>query len=204
MKHAILLGLLLLLTFLVSPVYAQETAGGIAIVAPSEGEVIFGAVPIIGTTDVEGFLSMEIAFAFADDPATWFVIWSSDQPVRDGPLTTWDTTTLTDGRYTLRLRVFLEDGSTLETFVKDLRVQNTTPTETPTPTDTPPPTATVPLPSTPQPATLTPTPYPTPTPLPLNPATLTPDDFLLGLERGVLITLLSFLVIGLILRLRRH
>ncbi len=203
MKRAAL-ALLFLLAFLVFPVHAQESEG-VVITSPTAGQVIFGAVTILGTSEVADFLSAELSFSYAGDPTgTWFVIWSSDQPVRDGPLATWDTTTLTDGRYALRLRVFLRDGSTLEALVEDLRVQNTTPTETSTPTQAPPPTATLPLPSTPQPATLTPTPYPTPTPLPPNPATLRPDDFFLNLERGVLITLLSFAAVALILRLQRR
>jgi hypothetical protein len=94
------------------------------------------------------------------------------QPVDDGLLGVWDTNSLADGTYSLRLRVVRLDGNYDEAVVRQVLVANAQPTETstpevsPTPTDTP-----TPLPPTPtvvveQPVIPTPSPRPTPVPSP--------------------------------------
>jgi hypothetical protein len=163
---------------------------------------------ITGTVAVLGFSSYEISFAYTDDPTqTWFVMQSSTLPVFEGDLGTWDTTTLTDGDYELRLQVFLLDGSMQETKVTGLRVRNYTPVPTPTPTQTPtaiaqfaPPTAQLIAPAA---ATATQS-LPTPTPFPANPVSLEVLAISEALGRGAALTLLLILGFGLILRLRRE
>ena len=200
-------GLLALALFLPTGASAQ-TGTTIRISAPASGDVLQGLVNVTGTSAADGFFASELSFAYASDPtSTWFLIYSTDQPVTDGLLAAWDTNLVTDGDYTLRLRVTLQDGTILETLVTGLRVRNRTPTETatlaptftPGPADTPVPS---PLPPTPMPAP-TATHYPTPTPLPPNPAAVTPTEIYSFLGRGVLVALFSFLLVGLFLRLRR-
>jgi len=132
----------------------------IRIAAPSSGSTLSGLVNVMGTSAAEGFASSELSFAYASDPtSTWFLVYQTDSPVTDGLLAAWDTNSVTDGDYNLRLRVALQDGSILESLVTGLRVRNQLPTETPAPTSAPEPTATTefvppptPLPPTPQPA----------------------------------------------------
>jgi hypothetical protein len=199
--------LLALALFIPTGVSAQAGTN-IRITAPASGDVLQGLVNITGTSAVDGFFTSELSFAYASDPATtWFLIYTTDQPVADGLLTAWDTNFITDGDYILRLRVTLQDGSILETLVTGLRVRNQTLTETPTlaPTSTPEfdlPPAASPLPPTPMPAP-TSTRRPTPTLLPLNPAAVTPDEISYFLGRGILVALLTFVVVGIFLRLRR-
>jgi hypothetical protein len=189
------------------PVQAQTS---IRITAPASGDVLQGLVNIMGTSAADGFLSSELAFAFASDTtSTWFLIYQTDSPVTDGLLAAWDTSLVTDGDYNLRLRVTLQDGTILESLVTGLRIRNQISTETPAPTSTPEPTATTevflpatPLPPTPQ-AAPTSTHLPTPTPLPANPASLTDSQIYAFLLRAILATLLAFLVIAIILRFRR-
>jgi hypothetical protein len=165
--------------------------------APVPGEALQGSVPITGTTDVPGFISAEVSFAYLDDPTeTWFLIYSSNQAVIDGLITTWDTTGITDGNYTLRLQVTLSDGSSRETFVSPLRVRNYTAIETPTPLPTQP-TAT-PLPT----ITPTPSPFPTPTPLSVNPAVLSSTELFSSILYGGSAAALIFIIIGIYLWLR--
>ena len=172
MKHALFIIALVIFLF-PQPVLAQEVAD-LAIVSPETGQIVQGLVLVSGTVTVLGFSSYELSFAYQDDPTgTWFTLQNSSLPVFEGELGAWDTTTLTDGDYILRLRVFLLDGSLQETTVSDLRVRNYTavPTSTVTPTATAfaqivPPTAQL---IAPMPATVTPS-HPTPTPLPPNPA----------------------------------
>ncbi|NOY99364.1 MAG: hypothetical protein GXP40_09230 [Chloroflexi bacterium] len=197
-------GLFLLLIFAVPrPVVAQGDGSAIAITSPRDGEVLQGAVAITGTSAVDGFLSAEIAFAYAGDTTgTWFLIRSSDQPVRDDVLATWDTTTLTDGVYTLRLRVTMRDGAQLDVTTAALRVRNYTPIETPTLVPTTP-TAPIDTTATPRPAAATATPYATPTLLPPNDAAITTGEITASLGRGALTIIILFTLFGIILRLRR-
>lgn len=205
MRWLAALGVTLLL--LLSQGVGAQTDAGLRISAPASGDVLRGLVEITGTSAVDGFFGSELAFAYSADPTnTWFIISTSDQPVTDGLLGAWDTNTITDGDYSLRLRVVLQDGTALETLVTGLRTRNQTPTETATLAPTPTPEferalATTPLP-TDQPVP-TSTRRPTPTPLPSNPASVTPSEINFFLTRGLLIALLVFLIIGLLFRLRR-
>jgi hypothetical protein len=74
-------------------------------------------------------------FGYAEDATgTWFPIGESvDTPVIDGRLALWDTLGLTDGDYSLMLRVWLQDGRALEAVVSGVRVRNytTVPTAAP-------------------------------------------------------------------------
>jgi hypothetical protein len=182
---------------------ASAQSAGPTISAPLAGDALQGAIAILGTSQVGGFASAELDFAYSGDAThTWFLIATSSQPVEAGNLDTWDTTAVTDGTYDLRLRVTLTSGKTVDAIVPDLRVRNYTPVETSTPTVTP----TFLLAATPVPtatATLIPSPYPTPTEMPPNPVTVTPADLLASLAYGGSGVLVLFLILVLYRRMRR-
>ena len=198
---------LLIFVFGAYPVRAQE-GSQFVVSSPLEGQIVQGLVIVSGTVSPLGFSSYELSFAYENDPTqTWFVLANNSQPVIEGELGSWDTTTLTDGDYTLRLQVFMLDGSVQETIVSGLRVRNYTavPTSTFTPTATAivlfaAPTAQL---VAPVPATASPS-LPTPTPLPPNPASLQETSISWALGRGAALALLLFLGFGLLLRLRRE
>lgn len=197
--------LTLLLLFFPRSVQAQG-GSDLNITSPQEGQIVQGLVSVKGSATLTGFSSYELAFAYSDDPTnTWFILQNSSLSVFEGELGTWDTTTLTDGNYTLRLRAFLLDGTTKDVMVASLRVRNYT--AVPTSTFTPTATAFAPLlvPTAqliaPMPATVTPS-LPTPTSLPANPASLAVPSISGALARGAFLALLLFLGFGLILRLR--
>jgi hypothetical protein len=176
------------------------TPAQLAITSPISGEALQGNVTIQGTTGIEGFSSSELTFTYADSSAdTWFLIQESNQPVLNGVLAHWDTTTITDGNYDLRL-VVTRAGDERDIYtVSGLRVRNYTQVETGTPTPVTP--TSTPLPGdTPIPSeTPTPTASPVPptaTPLPANPAELTPGDIRLSLAKGGLAVLGLFAVFG--------
>ncbi len=172
---------------------------GPAVVSPRPGEALQGLVTITGTSDVIGFASYEITFAYPDDlTGTWFLISQSSQPVQGETLAVWDTTAITDGNYALRLLVFLDDGTSLEVRVPDLRVRNYTPVETATPGPTSASgTATLPV--------VTPAiPLPTSTPLPPNPAALTSSRILTSLGYGALAAIAGIALFGVYAALRRR
>jgi hypothetical protein len=174
-------------------------------------------VNIVGNMNVPNFASAELAFSYAipvggtsipADRFAWFTIQTFSQPAQDPTLAVWDTTMLTDGDYVLHLRVFLQDGSSQDVVVSDLKIRNDTPllTASPTATEAFGFTTINPLSvSSPtiQPATALPT-FPSPTPLPINPASVTTSSIYSIFARGALITLVLFAFFSLILRLRRN
>ena len=208
LMRASLIGLVILASLMSAvPVLAQGTNPPV-ITSPANGQVVQGQVAITGTTDMPNFSSSEVDFAYASDSTnTWFQIQSSTNAVDNAVLGTWDTTSITDGDYILRLRVTLSDG-TFQDATVTVRVRNYTalPTSTVTATLTQSalqiPTAIV-LAATPT-FTLTPRPTPsTPTASPLNPASITTSEIYSGFWKGAVIALLVFFVFGIIIRLRR-
>lgn len=195
---------LILISFLLFQVAAQDPA--VAITSPARDESLRGQVNIIGSTDVPNFVSAQLDFAYAsDETGTWFPIQALSQPVFDSPLYTWDTTSISDGAYILRLRVFTSDGGVQEATVPITLQNDALPTPTPAATSTPE-TVTDPLP-TPFLLAASPTPTevprPTPTPMPTNPAALDQNEIYASLGRGAIVILGLFAFAGLILRLRR-
>lgn len=195
----------LFLPFLFYLLAAQDPST-VAITSPAPGEVLRGQVNITGTTSDPNFLSARLDFSYASAPVeTWFPIQTLTQPVFDSTLYTWDTTSITDGNYTLRLRVFLGDGTVQEVTVPVTVQNDAAPTPSPTATSTPEAvTILVPTPfllaSSPTPTDV---PRPTPTALPGNPVSLDPNTVFSSFGRGALVILGMFALAGLLLRIRR-
>jgi hypothetical protein len=186
--------------------FAQD-ASSVAITSPASGDVLRGQVNIIGSTNASDFVSAQLDFAYASDATgTWFPIQALSQPVFDSPLYTWDTTSITDGDYILRLRVFLGDG-TYQDVTVPIKIQNDVVPVTPTVAPTITPEEEFVLIPTPFLLAASPTttdvPRPTPTPLPRNPVSLGSNTVLASLGRGALVILGLFAFAGLILRFRR-
>ena len=187
---------------------AAQAASPIAITSPNSGDILRGQVTITGTTDVANFLSAHLDFAYASDSAeNWFVLQTLSQAGSDSALTIWDTTSITDGDYVLRLQVFLDDGTTQEVTVP-IRIQNDTPipTAAPIPTATPEEVFSIQIP-TPFLLAASPTPTevprPTPTPLPPNPVSLNQSEIYASLSRGALVIIGLFLAAGVLVYMRR-
>jgi len=199
--------LLLIVIFIpVAGVEAQEVSTEVEITYPNTGDAIRGIVPIHGVSDVDGFLSWELTFGYIrDTTGTWFFIAEGDDPIMDDVISLWDTTTLTDGTYNLRLSVFLEGGRRTHFIVPDLRVRNYTSIETSTPI---PPLTSNPFTITPRPSltpsiTQSPTETLTLTPLPTNPIEITNRNVSNSLTRGAAGALAAFLLIGAYTTLRK-
>ena len=151
----------------ITPVMAQTFQASIT--SPDAGDAVQGVVAVTGNTNIDGFKSFELSFALANqDIQTWFMIARGNQSIVDDILGEWDTTTLTDGIYSLRLTVERIDVEPEIVLVENIRIRNYTPIET----NTPAPTATI-DPGEPPTPTVTPLP-PTPTALADNPAELSP------------------------------
>lgn len=183
-------------------------ADGIAISQPTGGVALQGQIAVLGTDAILGtstlaaFASAEVSFAYSrDEVQAWFPINDSQASVTAGLLANWDTTTLTDGIYDLRLEVTLKDGSRKEVVVKGLRVRNYSAVETSTPTITPT-AAPVLVTATPTPTLAPTTVRPEPTPLPTNPAAVSQGEIDTSFLRGIAVVFLLFASVGLYLIVR--
>ena len=181
---------LYLILLLTSPVFAQAEYD-VVIQSPAAGQAVQGLVPVTGNTDTFDFLAYDLSFASESDPTqTWFTIKHSEEAVRYDILGEWDTTTLTDGSYSLRLTVALEDQEPVTVIVAGIRVRNYTPIET----NTPAPTTTLDPGATP---TSSPTTSPpTPTPLPANLAIVTPNQVRSSIICGAISGLVGLIILG--------
>jgi len=195
----------LLFLFVLLLVAAQESPP-IAITSPAPDETLRAQVTITGKVDVPSFLSAQLDFAYASNPTnTWFTIQTFTQPLTDSTLATWDTTSITDGDYVLRLRVNFEDGTSQEVTVPIKIGNDALPTPTLVPTSTPEPdTVLIPTPfliaASPTPTDI---PRSTPTALPPNPVSLGQNQLYASLGRGALVILGLFALAGIIIRVRR-
>ena len=181
----------------------------LGISSPQTGDELRGQVQIAGNMTVPNFASAELAFKYAasDSADNWFTIQSFPQPVADSTLAVWDTTTLTDGDYNLRLRVFLIDGTFQDVLVSDLKIRNDTPEPTEvflTETSLPQFGVSTALPALDLPTSTAIITFPSSTPLPANPASVTNSSIYATFGRGALIVLVLFIFFSLILRLRKN
>lgn len=186
------------------------------ITSPRMNAVLRGRVEIKGSASIPNFSYYKVEYGHGADPDSWALVDGQTHPteVINDVLTIWDTSTVPDGTYSLRLRVVYQDGNYEEAFSRQIVVANAEPTETPTPTITPTstptpiatPTVAIVQPTIPP----TPTPVPTPTPLPSRPGPGTlkiPTIDLGGLGQafcfGAAAAVTLFLLLGVIALLRR-
>jgi hypothetical protein len=120
----IIFSLAFLLANLLHPAAAE-----VFIQSPVEGDTLQGAVTISGGMDVKGFVSYEAAFAYDDgkDSPTWFLIRRDINQVQKGTLAVWDTTTITDGDYQVRILAHTDDGREITATAGHLHVSNYSP-----------------------------------------------------------------------------
>ncbi len=111
--------------------YSNILPGGVitaAIDSPAPGEAVMGAVVIRGSNAVDGFQSYELDFTYSGDPTqSWYLIQKNTQPIQDGIMAVWDTNSLTDGDYNLRMIIYKTDGTWSAVTVTGIQVQNYTP-----------------------------------------------------------------------------
>jgi hypothetical protein len=73
-----------------------------------------------------------LEFGFQNGDTGWYLIQTATDVGDDGRLGIWDTTSISDGNYRLRLLVTFSDGTTSEYIVDDIRVRNYSVMETST------------------------------------------------------------------------
>ena len=163
-----MVGLSLALVFVLAglPIPATRADDNVRIDAPANGERVIGRIEVRGratTADPTRFSFYRLYYGAGSSPSSLRPIGgSSDKPVEDGVLGTWDTAPLFQGEYTLQLSVYDTAGGTTTTSVVVTVLPAPTPTsrnlpsvlvpppeQTPNPDEDTGPTAT-PLPELPQ------------------------------------------------------
>jgi len=181
----ILVGLLALFFASSSGVVLPEN---IVISYPAKGDSVQGVVEIKGTVISDFYSSAEIYFGYANkETENWFLITRLDQPVENGQLARWDTTTITDGEYQLKLVMYKKDGSSEKVTVAPIYVRNYSiePTTIAAPTNN--------IPDGNGTETSTSVGLVYATPLPKNPASTSDAGIIQSIIIGVILTLLVLL-----------
>src|SRR6185295_9766953 len=131
LRRAVWLGLVLALALLRPGGVRAQDQGVAVITSPLEGAVLSGLVPITGTATHPEFQRYELSFAYSPNPTdTWFPLQPpATTQVINEIIGRWDTALISDGVYTLRLRVYFSETAYLEAFVPNIRVQNSAPTQ---------------------------------------------------------------------------
>lgn len=116
-------------------VAAPQAQGPIAVItSPADGQELRGVVTITGSANHPEFNRYELAFG--PDPNlkdAWQVFNTTNLPIDNNVLGLWDTSTVADGTWALRLRVVRKDSNYDEAVVRGLRVSNQGPPDAPAP-----------------------------------------------------------------------
>lgn len=162
---------------------------------PLPGGVAQGLLQISGTIEVDNFLSYTLEFSFQESAdEAWFLISEGNSNISDSVLGEWDTSSIPDGNYKLRLTVNRQTDEAIILLVEGIRVRNYSQIET----DTPVPTSEI-LTITPtitetSTATSTPEFKITPTPLPPNPASISLADIQNNILWGAILGVAIFVI----------
>lgn len=147
---------------LAAPPAIEECQAKARILAPVSGATVSGIVQIEGTASLGDFVRYELAVA-PNGTQGWGSIGGGQQQVVNGQLGVWDSASVADGAYAIRLRVVDITSNYCEAVVSNIGVQNSRPTDVPTAAETP----------TPQETEAPPIQNAVPTPRPTTPA---PDE----------------------------
>jgi len=95
--------------------------GAIEILSPEDGETVSGMVEVLGTANIPNFGFYKFEMAALGD-TSWLTIQAGETITTEGKLGYWDTTTLNQGDYFLRLVVADNQGKTLPPCAVKVRV----------------------------------------------------------------------------------
>jgi hypothetical protein len=176
--------LLLLSSFLVLMSSGFALLENIIINYPQHGQSVQGVVEITGSVTSDIFLRGELYYAYSNtENTTWFLITQLNQPIENGILARWDTTTITDGEYQIKLKLIKTDNTSDDLIIQTVYVRNYSiePTVTPAPTNA----VIIVEKETPMPSNLT-----FSTPFPQNPAAVSSEGIKKSITIGIILTLL--------------
>jgi hypothetical protein len=176
----------------------------VRIQTPVDGDYLQGNVQIVGTVTGTGFQSAEIGFRYQDSQSkNWFVLSEITSPVVDDILATWDTSTIADGVYQIRVLAVFENGREQEEIINNLNVRNYTPFD-PIKTENPETISTDNLQNQVATIEVTPTLKPSPTVMPTNEMVISQSQFITTAIQGGILGVLFLWVIALFIIIRNR
>lgn len=116
-----------------TPLFQSFIPNGQGIFEPRNGAILAGSAPIIGTVNGRTYLNPFERYELHVRPVggtDWGWLFTGDQQFWQSQIYLWDTTTLADGFYDLRLRIVYRDANYDEFFAGNLRLSNQTPLRT--------------------------------------------------------------------------
>jgi hypothetical protein len=174
----------------------------VRIQTPVDGEYLQGSVQIIGTVTGTGLQTAEISFRYQDSQSqSWFAISQISSPVVDDILATWDTSTIADGVYQIRVLVVYENEREQEKIINNLNVRNYTPFD-PIQTENPEFLSTEIIQNQIETIETTPTLRSSPTVMPANEMVITQSQFITTAIQGGILGVLFLFVIALFIIIR--
>ncbi|MCI0709677.1 MAG: pilus assembly protein N-terminal domain-containing protein, partial [Chloroflexi bacterium] len=122
-------------TFQAPPTQGVVVQQNIQIVSPITGATVSGNVSIFGSASHPQFVQYTVEWGPASNPNNlWYPITPQaiTVPVVNGVLASWNTNTVPDGTYQIRLHVYLSNNTEItNAVVSNIRVRNNVPTNTP-------------------------------------------------------------------------
>jgi hypothetical protein len=116
---------LIIATFMLMPISAIVPS--VELSSPQEGQVLKGTVQLSGTISADGFVSGDVSYAYDNGNSNgWFYIASISQPVANDTFAIWDTSTISDGDYQIKVSVKYSDGQVKDVIIHQLQVRNYT------------------------------------------------------------------------------
>src|SRR5688572_27156176 len=114
MPRSLTLIMLIFIVFLGADRIVAQDEQAAVITSPQSGQSLFGSVTISGTATYPQFQRYKVEFTSEETTTPeWLLIAEVTQQVTNGALAQWNTSLIPDGRYQLRLRVILRDGTVL-------------------------------------------------------------------------------------------
>ena len=108
---------------LAPPAASDAAAAQVAVTSPLPAQTVSGTLAIRGHADSPDFERVILEWGRGTSPDVWVRLGASDRPQPDGLLDRWDTTTVPNGSYTVRLVV--QDGTLgLLRYVVPLTIDN--------------------------------------------------------------------------------
>jgi hypothetical protein len=174
----------------------------VRIQSPVDGDYLQGSVQVIGTVTGTGLQTAEISFRYQDSQSqSWFVIGQTSTPVVDDIIATWDTSTIADGVYQIRVQAVYENERQQEKIISNLNVRNYTPFD-PIKTGNPETLSTEIIENPIVTIETTPTMRSSPTAMPANEMVISQSQFITTVIQGGILGVLLLFVIALFILIR--
>ena len=102
------------ITHLLAPTQDSSESGALLrVTSPIATQIVSGQVPILGRANSTGFRSYAVEWGRGSNPTAWVRIHQSNRRISSGVLTTWNTTQVPNGAYTIRVLLIDVDRGTL-------------------------------------------------------------------------------------------